>query len=164
RQCESDPGCRSLRQPCCLLRQRQAEHRQEGATQATDMPIHLITDTPARLASVRAVLERNHAVTSELLLGVGIQRSNIEALVVHVDLRSIEKICALKKVLAGMSRVDKRVFLVEDGGHLSATQAYALGATSVLLGQMNPPKLLRELKEQIASTAAMRPEPGTSAA
>jgi len=110
------------------------------------------------------VLERNHAVTSELLLGLGIQRSNIEALVVHVDLRSIEKICALKKVLAGMSRVDKRVFLVEDGGHLSATQAYALGATSVLLGQMNPPKLLRELKEQIASTAAMRPEPGTSAA
>ena len=57
------------------------------------MPIHLIADTPARLAAVRAVLERRHAVTSELLLGPGIQRSNIEALVIHVDLRNIQKIC-----------------------------------------------------------------------
>ena len=105
------------------------------------MPIHLIADTPARLAAVRAVLERKHAVTSELLLGPGIQRSNIEALVIHVDLRNIQKICALKKVLEGMARVEKRVFIVDDGAHLSSSQAYALGATSVLLGQINPPNL-----------------------
>ena len=108
------------------------------------MPIHLIADTPARLAAVRAVLERKHAVTSELLLAPGIQRSNIEALVIHVDLRNIQKICALKKVLEGMARVEKRIFIVDDGAHLSASQAYALGATSVLLGQINPPRLLKE--------------------
>src|SRR5437016_12586535 len=98
------------------------------------MPIHLIADTPARLAALREVLERKHAVTSELLHGLGIQRSNIEALVVQVDLRSIEKICVLKKILAGLTRVEKRIFLVENGAHLSASQAYALGATSVLPG------------------------------
>jgi putative nucleotidyltransferase with HDIG domain len=127
------------------------------------MPIHLIADTPARLAGVRAVLERRHAVTSELLLGVGIQRSNIQALVIHVDLRSIQKICELKKVLTGLARVEKRIFLVEDGAHISASQAYALGATSVLLGQINPPKLLREVAEHVADAGQM-PEPGTSAA
>jgi putative nucleotidyltransferase with HDIG domain len=127
------------------------------------MPIHVIADTSPRLAAVRAVLERKHAVTSELLLGLSIQRSNIEALVIHVDLRSIQKICELKKVLAG-ARVEKRIFLVEDGAHLCASQAYALGATTVLLGQLNPPKLLREVGEQIATFAAQRPEPGTSAA
>src|SRR5690349_2615245 len=127
------------------------------------MPIHLIADTPARLAGVRAVLERKHAVSSELLLGLGIQRSIIEALVIHVDLRSIQKICELKKVLTGLARVEKRIFLVEDGAHISASQAYALGATSVLLGQINPPKLLREVAEHVVNAGQM-PEPGTSAA
>jgi putative nucleotidyltransferase with HDIG domain len=124
------------------------------------MPIHLIADAPARLAAVRAVLERKHAVTSELLLGPGIQRSNIEALVIHVDLRNIQKICALKKVLEGMARVEKRIFIVDDGAHLSASQAYALGATSVLLGQINPPRLLKEFAEHVPGA----PEPGSSAA
>jgi putative nucleotidyltransferase with HDIG domain len=127
------------------------------------MPIHLIADTPARLAAVRAVLERKHAVTSEVLLGPGIQRSNIEALVIHVDLRSIQKICALKKVLEGMARVEKRIFIVDDGAHLSASQAYALGATSVLLGQINPPRLLKEFAEHFPG-AGLMPEPGSSAA
>ena len=93
-------------------------------------------------------------MTSELLQGLGIQRSNIEALVIHVDLRSIQKICALKNLFTGMARVEKRIFLVEDGAHLSSSQAYALGATAVLLGQLNASKLLKEVGEQIAATAA----------
>jgi putative nucleotidyltransferase with HDIG domain len=128
------------------------------------MPIHLIADTPARLAAIRDVLERKHAVSCQLLQEPGIQRSNIEALVLHVDLRFIEKICALKKVLEGMAHVEKRIFLVEDGARLSVTQAYALGATTVLVGQRNARKLLKEIGEQISDTAALMPEPGTSAA
>src|ERR1700748_2058569 len=98
------------------------------------MLIHVIGDSSARLAGVRAVLERKHAVSSELLGGLSVQRSNIQALVVKVDLQAIDKICALKKILNGLNRVQKRIFLVESAAHLSTSQAYALGATSVLSG------------------------------
>jgi len=111
------------------------------------MPVHVIADSSARLAGVRAVLERKHAVTSELLRGLSVQRSDIHTLVVKVDLRAIDNICALKKVLAGLSHVERRVFLVEDGAHLSISQAYALGATTVLTGALNPARLLKEIGE-----------------
>jgi putative nucleotidyltransferase with HDIG domain len=108
------------------------------------MLIHVIADTSARLAGVRAALERKHVVTSELLRGLSVQRSNAEALVIKADLRTIENICALKKILTDLKQVEKRVFLVEDSAHLSIAQAYALGATSVLSGPINQARLLKE--------------------
>jgi putative nucleotidyltransferase with HDIG domain len=125
------------------------------------MLIHVIGDTAARLAGVRTVLERKHAVTSELLGGLSIQRSNIQALVVRVDLQSIEIICALKKILAGLSRVQKRIFVVENAAHLAVSQAYALGATSVLSGPLNAARLLKEFAD---STDDCHPDPGSSEA
>src|SRR5215475_14410034 len=94
------------------------------------MTVHVIADSSAKLAGIRAVLERRHAVTAELLRGTGVQRSNAEVLVIKADLRAIEAICALKKVLEGLTHVEKRIFLVEESAHLSISQAYALGATT----------------------------------
>jgi putative nucleotidyltransferase with HDIG domain len=108
------------------------------------MLIHVIADTSARLAGVRAALERKHVVSSELLSGLNVQRGNAEALVVRADLRTIENICALKRVLAGLKKVEKRVFLVEDSAHLSVAQAYALGATSVFSGPISQATLMKE--------------------
>jgi HD-GYP domain-containing protein (c-di-GMP phosphodiesterase class II) len=116
------------------------------------MPIHVIADTSAKLAGVRAVIERKHVVTSELLHGLSVQRSNIEALVIKADLRAIDSICALKKILGSLGNVEKRIFLVEDSGHLSISQAYALGATTVLTGPLNQAKLLRELANLLSDT------------
>jgi putative nucleotidyltransferase with HDIG domain len=113
------------------------------------MSLHIIADTSARLAGVRAVLERKHAVTSELLRGLSIQRGHIHVLVIKVDLRGIDNICALKKVLSTLNRVQKRIFLVEDAAHLSVSQAYALGAKSVLLGAIDPTRLLREIGDEM---------------
>jgi len=109
------------------------------------MPVHVIADTSAKLAGVRSVLERRHAVTSELLRGLNVQRSNVDALVVRADLRAIDGICALKQVLADLSRVEKRIFLVEDSAHLAISQAYALGATVVLAGPLHQARLLKEV-------------------
>jgi putative nucleotidyltransferase with HDIG domain len=114
------------------------------------MPVHIIADTSARLAGVRAVLERKHAVTSELLRGIGVQRSNIDALIIKVDMRSIDNICALKKILADLTHIEKRIFLVEESAHLSISQAYALGATTVLPGPLNQARLLKELANLLA--------------
>lgn len=127
------------------------------------MPVHVIADTSAKLAGVRAVLERKHVVTSELLRGLTVQRSNIEALVIKVDLRSIDRICALKQILAGLHNVEKRIFLVDDSSHLSVSQAYALGATSVLTGPLNQARLLKELAGQLSADVAAAPEPGGAA-
>lgn len=120
---------------------------------ATPMPVHVIADTSARLAGVRAVLERKHAVTSELLRGISVQRSNIDALVIKVDMRSIDNICALKKILADLTHIEKRIFLVEESAHLSISQAYALGATTVLPGPLNQARLLKELANLLAGDA-----------
>ncbi len=128
------------------------------------MPVHVIADTSAKLAGVRAVLERKHAVTSELLRGLGVQRSNIDALVIKADLRAIDNICALKKILAGLNDVDKRIFLVEDSAHLSISQAYALGATSVLTGPLNQARLLKELSGLLSADVSPVADPGSAAA
>jgi putative nucleotidyltransferase with HDIG domain len=128
------------------------------------MPVHVIADTSARLAGVRAVLERKHVVTSELLRGLGVQRSHVDALVIKADLRTIENICALKKALTAMKSVEKRIFLVEDSAHLSIAQAYALGATAVLSGPLNQAKLLKEVSEHTAGGAVPEAEEGSSVA
>ncbi len=128
------------------------------------MLIHVISDSATKLAGIRAVLERRHAVTSELLGGLSIQRGNIRALVVKVDLQSIEAICALKKILASLSRVQKRIFLVENAAHLSISQAYALGATSVLSSPVAPAKLLKEVDDLVPADENRAADPGSSEA
>ena len=83
------------------------------------MPVHIIADTSARLAGIRAALEKKYAITSELLGGVSVQRGEILALVIKVDLRNLQSICALRKVLDGLGCVEKRIFLLDDAAHLS---------------------------------------------
>jgi putative nucleotidyltransferase with HDIG domain len=121
------------------------------------MPVHVVADSSAKLAGVRAVLEKKFAVTSELLGGISPQRSDVGALIVKADLRTVESICTLKKLFSSLSKVRKRIFLVDDTAHLSVSQAYALGATSVLVGPLNQAKLMMELAD-IAATDAVVPD------
>jgi putative nucleotidyltransferase with HDIG domain len=69
----------------------------------------------------------------------------VDAVVVKADLRAFKNICSLRKILDILSHVDKRIFLIDDAAHHSASQAYALGASSVLQGTLNQAKLLKEL-------------------
>lgn len=128
------------------------------------MPVHLIADTSARLACIRAVLERKHIVTSELLGGLSIQRSNVHAIVVKVDLRSLDNISVLKKLLGGLARVKARIFLVEEAAHLSVSQAYALGASAVLSGPLNQTRLLKEVGDVMPPEASSSFDDGSAQA
>ena len=127
------------------------------------MTVHVIADSSAKLAGIRAVLERKHVVTSELLRGLRVQRSSVDALVIKVDLRGIDNICVLKKILFSLKQVEKRIFLVEDSAHLSVSQAYALGATAVLTGPLNQARLLKEVGDYTPAEFAA-PEEGRAAA
>ena len=109
------------------------------------MLIHIIADSSTRLAGVRSVLERRYDVTTELLDGLQVQRCQVDAVVVKADLRAFKNICSLRNILDTLSHVDRRIFLIDDAAHLSASQAYALGASSVLQGTLNQTKLLKEL-------------------
>ncbi|WP_024514203.1 HD domain-containing phosphohydrolase [Bradyrhizobium sp. Tv2a-2] len=118
------------------------------------MPVHVVADDPAKLVSVRKLLEPRFAVTSELLRGASVQRGDVTALVIRADLRTLENIHALKKIIRALSKVRKRVFLVDATAHLHVSQAYALGATRVLLGPLDRTTLFAELSEPVAGGEA----------
>jgi len=118
------------------------------------MPVHVVADDPAKLMAVRQMLEPGFPVTSELLGGRSVQRGEVSALVIRADLRSLENIHALKKIIGSLSKVRRRIFLVDATAHLHVSQAYALGATRVLLGPLNRAKLHAELGEAAADFAA----------
>jgi putative nucleotidyltransferase with HDIG domain len=109
------------------------------------MLVHIVADNSLKLAGVRSMLEKRYDITSELLNGLSVQRSEMQAIVVKADLRALQNISSLRRILDSLPNVDKRIFLIDDAAHLSASQAYALGASCVLLGPLNQAKLLMEL-------------------
>ena len=121
------------------------------------MTIHVVADDPVKLAAIRKVLEAKFSVTSELLGGTSVQRADVTALVVRADLRTLENIHGLKKVMRAVSKARKRIFLVDASAHLHVSQAYALGATRVLMGPTNPAKLFAELSDLVEGGAAAAP-------
>ena len=118
------------------------------------MPVHVVADDPNKLIAVRKLIEPRFPVTSELLCGASVQRGEVTALVIRADLRTLENIHALRKIIRSLSKVRKRIFLVDATAHLHISQAYALGATRVLLGPLNQAKLFAELGEPAAGAEA----------
>ena len=96
------------------------------------------------------MLEHKCQVTSELLNGASVRGRNIDAVVVAADLSYIDNISALKAVSAKVTRVPKRIFLIDRKGRLSVVQAYALGATHVLANPVNQVQLLAKLADDDA--------------
>jgi putative nucleotidyltransferase with HDIG domain len=109
------------------------------------MLIHVLGDSTAQLSAVRAMLEPQATVTSELLDGAELRNKQIGAVVVVADLRLVENISALKRVSKNLSQMPRRVFLIDQRNRLSAVQAYALGATHVLTNPVSKAQLLTKL-------------------
>jgi putative nucleotidyltransferase with HDIG domain len=96
------------------------------------MRIHVIGDTVGKLSMLRATLPSQYGVSSELLSGASLQRRDVDAVVVAADLRNLENISALKLLSAKLSKIGRRLFIIEQKTRVSIAQAYALGATQVL--------------------------------
>jgi putative nucleotidyltransferase with HDIG domain len=111
------------------------------------MSVHVIADTANKLSTLRAMVEAQHAVTSELLGGTSNRCSQVDAVVVTADLRSVENIAALKEVFGKLNHIRKRIFLVDQNAHLFVVQAYALGATRVLGAPVSQANLLAQLSD-----------------
>lgn len=112
------------------------------------MPVHIIADTAQKLATLRAMLDGHHAVTSELLSGTNSGCNGSDAVVVTADLRIVENITALKEVFGKLGDVRNRIFLIDQKERLFTVQAYALGATRVLINPIKPANLLAQLADR----------------
>jgi putative nucleotidyltransferase with HDIG domain len=77
-------------------------------------------------------LPSQYGVSSELLSSASLQRRDVDAVVVAADLRNLENISALKLLSAKLSKIGRRLFIIEQKTRVSIAQAYALGATQVL--------------------------------
>ncbi len=112
------------------------------------MPVHVVADTVSKLSELRATLEQQYAVTTELLGGANRRRRESDAVVVAADLRVVENIAALKELFGKPTNVPKRIFLLDEKARLFTVQAYALGATHVLINPVTQARLLAELADR----------------
>jgi putative nucleotidyltransferase with HDIG domain len=112
------------------------------------MPVHVVADTVSKLSNLRTKLESKYAVTSELIGGAKERSSDTDAIVVTADLSVIENITALREMLGRLAHARKRLFLIDQKTRLFTVQAYALGATRVLVNPVNQARLLAELADK----------------
>lgn len=111
------------------------------------MAVYVVADTVSKLSALRTLLEQQHAVTSELLGGGGIQWGGFDAVVIAANLRVFENISALKQMFAKLGDVRKRIFVIDQTSRLFTVQAYALGATRVLIDPVNGADVLAALAD-----------------
>jgi putative nucleotidyltransferase with HDIG domain len=124
------------------------------------MRVHILADNAATLSAVSSMLQQKCTVTSELLCSAGIRSPDIDALVVAADIRVVENISALKAASTRLTRIPKRIVLINRRDRLSVVQAYALGATQVLPDSVNSAQLLAKLFD--AGAAAIAPDQAAS--
>jgi putative nucleotidyltransferase with HDIG domain len=118
------------------------------------MRVYVLADSSARLAALSTMLAEHCALTAELLGRASIGERDIDAIVVAADLSIVGNISALKAVSAKLTRVAKRIFLIDRKGRLSVVQAYALGATHVLANPVSGKQLLAKLANDDAAAIA----------
>jgi DNA-binding NarL/FixJ family response regulator len=118
------------------------------------MHIHILGDNTAQLSAARAMLEQQVTVTSEFLDDADMCHDDIAAIVVTADLRVVDNISSLKRISRKLSRIRKRVFLIDQRNRLSVVQAYALGATHALVSPVTKEQLLAKLIDKPDDIAA----------
>jgi putative nucleotidyltransferase with HDIG domain len=111
------------------------------------MRVHVIGDSPAKLSTLRAMLEGRYRITSELINDAQIGDDDIDVILVAADLRIVDNIAAIKQFGKRLSRIAKRIFVLDHESRLSTVQAYALGATEVLPNPVDHIRLMAKLAD-----------------
>jgi putative nucleotidyltransferase with HDIG domain len=116
------------------------------------MLVHFVTDEPAKIPAVRAMLEPRYHLVPQLLGGGDTQNSSPGVLLVDADLRKVVRVEQIKLVLQELNCIPEKLFVVQNGVHSMVAQAYALGATAVI---SRPREIMFKLAQiEIAENAA----------
>lgn len=116
--------------------------------------VHVVADAPAKLARITASVAKEYAVTAELLRDAGGGRKECDVLILDVDLSNVANIAAVRKIIRNDDDNTIRVFLLDQRARLPVSQAYALGASRVLVGPEYRSRLLAVLKSYAGSSGA----------
>jgi putative nucleotidyltransferase with HDIG domain len=95
------------------------------------MLVHFVTDEPGKIPAIRAMLEPRYRVAPRLLGADGTQIAD-GVLMVDADLREARRVDQIKLVLRELRSVTEKLFVVQSHIQHMVSQAYALGATSVV--------------------------------
>jgi len=116
------------------------------------MRVHFVTDEPAKIPAVRAMLEPLYHVVPQLLGGGATQSSSSGVLMVDADLRKMVRVEQIKLVLLELSSIPEKLFVVQNDVRSMVSQAFALGATAVV---SRPREIMYKLAQiEVAHKAA----------
>src|SRR4030088_2864864 len=116
------------------------------------MLVHFVTDEPAKIPAIRAMLEPEHDVAPQLLGAGNAGISSDGVLMVDADLRKAIPVEHLKLVLQDLRCVSEKLFVVQSHLHHMVAQAFALGATAVV---SRPREIISKLEQiEVAQKAA----------
>lgn len=96
------------------------------------MYVHFLTDDPAKIEKLRALLEPRHRIAPTLVGSNDIRAEDDGLLMVDADLRHPERIEQIRKDLRTLGDMRERLFVVERSVRALVVQAQALGATGIL--------------------------------
>jgi HD-GYP domain-containing protein (c-di-GMP phosphodiesterase class II) len=117
-----------------------------------EMLVHFVTDEPNKIPAIRAMLEPQYCVVSQLLGDGGTQIGENGALLVDADLRKAARVEQIKLVMREQIRIPEKLFVVERHIHHLIAQAFALGATAVV---SRPSEIVSKLAQiEVAEKAA----------
>jgi putative nucleotidyltransferase with HDIG domain len=116
------------------------------------MLVHFVTDEPAKIPAIRAMLEPQYDVAPQLLGTGSAKISSNGVLMVDADLRKAAPVEQIKHVLQDLRCVSEKLFVVQGHLHHMVAQAFALGATAVV---SRPREIISKLEQiDIAQKAA----------
>jgi putative nucleotidyltransferase with HDIG domain len=132
------------------------------------MLVNFVTDEPGKIPAIRAMLEPQFRVLSQVLQSDDPQSGASGMLMVDADLRKPDSVERIKRVLQVERTNLEKMFVVPEHLHVMIAQAYALGATAVV---SRPREIISKLtqfaneeKTQHGGTDAVSPETRSSAA
>ena len=116
------------------------------------MLVHFVTDEPAKIPAIRAMLEPRYHIVPQLLGSGDTQVSSNGVLMVDADLRKMVRVEQVRLVLQELRWLPEKLFVVHNNVRSMVAQAYALGATSVV---SRPKEIIVKLAQfEVAQKAA----------
>ena len=116
------------------------------------MLVYFVTDEPTKIPAIRAILEPQYHVASQLLGSGDTQINPNSVLMVDADLRKTVRVEQIRVILQKLSCIPEKLFVVQHHVRSMVAQAYALGATAVV---SRPREIIVKLAQiEVAAKAA----------